>query len=483
MTVPPDHDGLGEKAIRLALACGIELDEVQRGLLVDAMSTREDGGWNFTTVGDCQPRQNGKGETAQARCIYGAAVLGERILWTAHEFLPTGKRAHERAEAALRSSELWPRVSKVRWANGESAIEFDSGGAIFYRARTRQGGRGLDDISVVVWDEAQLLQRVQMKASSPTLATADYAQRWMMGTPGDAKSEVWWGYRLQGIKGEGSLLWAEQTAEEWTVTDDGEVEFTTPDPADVDGWYKANAALRAGRISEEFFADELVALQDGFLEEHLGVWVPLEGKGTNNTKLTPAGWAAQVDVTSKVHSGLVLAVDADWDGASSVIYVAGRREDGARHVGAVASAPGIGWVEKKLDDLIAELTSDKKRPLKIGYDSTGPAKVLEPILKKATTGPIELVALAGNAYAAACAGFANGINDGDIWHRGDVETTAAVNAARIRRHVRQGAWIWHAGDGVNISPLRAATVAAWLAASVPHRVSRSMYEPDELTTV
>jgi len=96
---------------------------------------------------------------------------------------------------------------------------------------------------------------------------------------------------------------------------------------------------------------------------------------------------------------------------------------------------------------------------------------LEPILKKATAGPIDLVALAGSAYSAACVGFANGVDSGDIKHRGDIETTSAVNAARVRRYGQQDSWIWHSADHQNISPLRCATVAAWTAELVPVRLS------------
>jgi len=474
---------LGDEAVTHASKYGVMLDDYQADGVRETFLVDDDGQYAHDVVCDAQPRQNGKGETLQTVALYGADILGERTFHTA-QALPTAEDAFARADVLRDHPYLSPKVHPI-YKNGGKSFEFgtsqggDNVGAVFYRARSPKAGRGIPNVSRVIYDEAQHLNRAAMAGSAPTTLTAEFAQIMLSGSGAlGAGSEVWWEYRRAGILHNAGLvespglLWRETTAETWTIDPDTfEIEFHTPDPFDRANWYLANKALGT-RITEKRMAGMITKLGvDGFLQECLNVWTPLPDKGSKNSKLSPAVWADAVDVESSVHSGLVLAVDADWDGASAVISVAGRRSDGSRHVGVVASAPGIAWVEARLKAVIQELEADHKRPLKIGYDSTGPAKVLEPMLKKATAGPIELVAVSGSAYAAACAGFANGVADRGIRHRGDIETTTSVHGARVRRYGTGEGWLWHAASGVNVSPLRCATVAAWVAELVPVRVS------------
>ena len=97
--LPPDVVSLAaaEEAIELAdrygLADGFPLDESQKFTLRAALGEREDGSWAAATVGDFEPRQNGKNDTCAARELAGLILFGERLLiHTAHEF-PTANEA------------------------------------------------------------------------------------------------------------------------------------------------------------------------------------------------------------------------------------------------------------------------------------------------------------------------------------------------------------------------------------------------------
>ena len=478
---------LGDEAIAHAAKYGVDLDENQQKYVRGTFAVNEsDGQYSNSLTCDCQPRRNGKGESLQTIGAYGAHKLGEHTLHSAHR-LDTSEDAFRRIDE-LAAHPYLQSIYAPTYSNGKQSYRLgDFGGGVSFRARGDKAGRGLSDIDRVIYDEAQILYRSAMAAASPTTLTAKFGQTCLAGSAGvgsqagenPESSAVWWDYRRAGILHNAGLVespglfWNESTAETWTINPETfDIEFHTPDPHDRTNWYLANPALRAGRITEARLVNMMTQLGESlFLRECLNVWDPPPNRGVRNSKLSPEAWASAVDVESSVATGLVLAVDADWDAASAVIYVAGRRSDGTRHVGIAAAAPGISWVETRLKALIQELEADQKRPLKIGYDSTGPAKVLEPILKKATAGPIDLVALAGGAYSAACVGFANGVGVGDIKHRGDIETTSAVNAARVRRYGQQDSWIWHSADHQNISPLRCATVAAWTAELVPVRLS------------
>ena len=79
-------------------------------------------------------------------------------------------------------------------------------------------------------------------------------------------------------------------------------------------------------------------------------------------------------------------------------------------------------------------------------------------------------------YAAACGSFAAAVAEGDLVHLGDPAISNAVAAATVRRYGSDDGWMWTAPPGVDITPLRAVTVAAFAAGFVPTR--RSVYEPD-----
>lgn len=74
-------------------------------------------------------------------------------------------------------------------------------------------------------------------------------------------------------------------------------------------------------------------------------------------------------------------------------------------------------------------------------------------------------------YVAACQAFVSGVKDGSVWHLGDLETTNQVGAAGAKAY--GDGWLWTGRSGDDVSALRAATVAAWVADLCP--VTESAY--------
>ena len=72
---------------------------------------------------------------------------------TAHQ-LTTVAGAHERMTNLLGHRDFRPKVGKILNGIGQQKIEMINGGVIAYATRTNGGGRGLDDISRLVIDEA-----------------------------------------------------------------------------------------------------------------------------------------------------------------------------------------------------------------------------------------------------------------------------------------------------------------------------------------
>jgi hypothetical protein len=222
---PADVHSLVEadEAIELAEAYGPRLDESQKITLRTWMGTRKDGTWAAFQASHAMSRQNGKGDELQARELFGLTQLGESIIHTAHE-VATSKNAFLRLEATfLNYDDLRKLVKgKPRHQNGDEGIVLRSGAEIKYRARTGGGGRGFDDIALVVYDEAQHLKPEHLAASSPTLAVNPNSQMILTGSAGLSFSESWWNIRLNALrKVGGRFAYVEHTAEQCGFDEQG----------------------------------------------------------------------------------------------------------------------------------------------------------------------------------------------------------------------------------------------------------------------
>ena len=263
---------------------GKQLDSAQRLAVQLMLAENAAGRWAARTTGRAESRQNGKGDEIEVVEAWGLTQRNEAIVHTAHE-IPTAKNAHLRLVAHLEGhADLRRKIGKVRYANGDQAIEMSgaSGGVIVYRTRTAGGGRGLDDISRLGVDEAQHAQAEQLASSTPILAANPNPQMNFTGSAGIAgRSDWWWQLRKRALLGgTGEFSWLEHSAEHVEINRDGRIISTSPDPTDREAWMRANPAYGT-RIEPEFLAEQLATLgPDLFAREHLCVWDPYnDGEG------------------------------------------------------------------------------------------------------------------------------------------------------------------------------------------------------------
>ena len=466
----------------MASIAGVELDDWQADDLMLSMAVDGEERWRFTSVCWAVSRQNGKGEGLQARELMGAIRLGDVILHTAHH-MGTSSRAFQRLEQTVSGSDLEDFSVKMRYANGEQAAEFLDGCGVFYRARSGKAGRGLDAMTVVVFDEAQHLTREAMAASTPTLAVSEHAQRWFLGSAGLSDSVVWHDLRRQGLiaadagRGEpmtgrivgeaGRMLWIEYTAEVITVNGD-EIDIVRPDPEDRDAWARANPAY-PHRITPEFLEDQLRVLgPEKFSREHLGVWDPLpQAVGASGSKIAADDWAATVDEAAEIRNGLVLAVACDWELGAAAVAAAGHTGDGRRLVEVVETGAGTEWLEAALTRLVA-----KHRPGFVAFDGAGPSRALRPAVERVceSAGRTQAKMISGADYAAGCDAFVSAVSGRNVTHLGTADLSTAVLRANVRQY-GSDRWVWDLNGDVDVTPLAAVTVADWVASSQPERVS------------
>lgn len=263
----------GTDAALLMQEYGYTLDEWQQTVVNSWLGRDENGEYNVTSAGLSIPRQNGKNVCLEVREFYGMIVNGEKILHTAHQ-VRTSKASFRRLAALFTNPkfpEIQNEVKTIRYTNGEECIELNNGGVISYSARSRQAARGLDGVSLIVFDEAQELTDDQMEAIMATLAASMTGTRQLIytGTPPypGCPGNVFKRRREVCLSAPGK----HDAWHEWSIEGKNVEDIKTDDKK---LWYQSNPALGI-RLTEEFTEEEQRTLQaDGFARERLGWWAP-----------------------------------------------------------------------------------------------------------------------------------------------------------------------------------------------------------------
>ena len=105
------------------------------------------------------PRQIGKTFTVGNLLIAMALEYPKlRVAWTSHHNRTT-TNTFRSMQGMVNRKMVAPHlaVNGIRTANGEQEIRFRNGSIIMFGAREQGFGRGLDEIDVEVFDEAQIL--------------------------------------------------------------------------------------------------------------------------------------------------------------------------------------------------------------------------------------------------------------------------------------------------------------------------------------
>ncbi len=435
----------GREAVDLAAQCGLILDAHQCLVLEGALAERADGRWAAFEVGVIEPRQNGKGSILEARELAGMFLFGEQmLLHSAHEF-KTAEEAFRRIRFLIESNpDLERRVLKIRTANGSESIELRNGSRLRFVARTAGSGRGFSG-DLVILDEAYNLPAQAMAALVPTLSARPNPQIWYTSSAPlqTQESAVLRDFCRRGRASTGGRL----AYFEWCADPDD-------DPSDPQVWAKANPAL-GSRISVEFVENERAALGAEFGRERLGLWVDTEQVGEQ--VIDPAAWLACRDEKSGPVGPVCFALDVSPARTQAAFGVAGAAGSGGVHVEIVDYRPGTGWLVDRARELCDRWGG------RLAVASGSPAASLMVDLEAAGV-PVLEVSTAD--HAAACGRFFDRIHDQTLRHLGQLWLDDAVHGAARRPY--GDAWLWaRRQSAVDISPLVAATLAAWAYEQAP----------------
>lgn len=459
-SVPPYVATTGPEAVELAAMAGLVLDPWQQMVLRDALGERADGKWAAFEAALIVARQNGKGAVFEARVLAGLFLLDEQlIMYSAHEF-KTAQEMFRRIEGLISgTASMRRRVKRVTRSHGEEGVELVTGQRLRFVARSTGSGRGFSG-DCNIWDEAQNLSDASVDALMPTMSARPNPQLLYGGSAPDkdlAPCDQIARVRRRALKGgDPSLAYFEWSADLCTAGCGGGC-GEHDNPASPDVWARTNPGM-GYRVSLEHIAREHASMSGrGFARERLSVgnW-PTE-HGDQWTVITEPVWRSLADPGSQAGERVAFAVEVTPGGTHAAIGVAGTRDDHLGHVEVIQHERGTGWVVDRIVNL-----RDAWSPVATVVDPGGPAGFLIADLEAAgvevtKTGARD-VAQATGAFIAAC-----GVADGDeatLRYHPHPSLDAAVAGATTKPLGDGRKWDARSAS-VDISPLRAVTLARW----------------------
>lgn len=403
------------------------------------------------------PRQSGKTTLGLAVKVNRALAFGGRqqIVYTAQTRNDARKKWEDEHWPILEASPFGPLV-RIRRRTGAEAFLWSNGSTHSVLSTTKKAGHGPTvDLADVDESFAQEDDRIE-QALRPAMITRPQPQFWTESTAGTAESVYLRGKVETGRRRVESGQPSTSCYFEWSAPNEA-------DPLDPATWWACMPAL-GHTISESAIRAELAGMieegqregTDGlrlFRRAYLNQWVDEFDLGWLVIK--EAEWNARGGATERPSGAVVFAADAAWPHAEmGAIAVAGWR-GGELIVQIVDHRPGTSWIPGRLAELQQRHDPegtwvDRKGPLGFliaDIEAEG-VQVLSPKLE-------DVCEAAGVTYAAV-AGDAPVLR-----HFGQPEFGAAV-AAADKRDVGD-AWTWVRKGAADISPLTAATLAAWAA--------------------
>lgn len=492
---------LGPEVASLCEAVGYAPDPEQRFLLDAAFAVHEDGLAAAYELADIAPRQNQKTGFAKQCALGWLFVTGEQVVtWSAHEFSTSQGAFNDLSAICLGSPVLRKRLEHdrshgIHGSKGAESIKLANGNELRFRARTKDGTRGLTGDKIIL-DEAFALADEHMGAMLPTLTAVPDPQILYLSSAGKITSNVLRGVRNRGrAGGDPRLAYAEWCAEkkpcyrmfEGRWIQDLDCKHARPgEPGwhegcaldDEDLWAQANTLL--GRQRSNGTGLTMTKMRNfrrseppgEWMRERMGWWDEPGAAAVFGT----GNWEACLGVIEPgealVTVGVAVSIDLSH---AAIVGATGSREHPKVRV--LQSGPGTDWVLDRLRSLRAEFADAM-----VVIDPKGPGGSLLrdiEIFDRDAVGQIGPATPSTDNLLDACADLYKAIIERRLVHEDDPELTASVEGV-VKRPVRDR-WMWgRSQSSTDISPLEAATLAVWGLAEEP---PVSAYEAGAVMTV
>ena len=428
---------------------GIVFDAWQRDLNRCILAKDSSGLYAADTVAMSIPRQVGKTFNVGA-LVFADSIInpGTTTVWTAHRFKVSRETFNE-LRVWAKSPLMAPHIDfeSITTGAGNEMIPFRNGSRIVFAARERGAIRGFTKVRRLILDEAQILTEAAMSDLAPTMNQAENPQIIMMGTPPKPSDpgEVFSAMRKAALAGESDgALYAEFSAAPGASLDDWDA------VAEANPSFPTRTSRRAIKRLRKLLTND-----DDYRREAFGIWdsegrVSLFGEGlweAGRVDERPAGLAV---------GALAVAVTIDLKFSS--VVAASKNADGI-WVKPLHHGPGTKDVveqAKTLQDL---------HGVDVVIDGRGPGAVLIPHLERA--GVSLHIASTGDVLDA-FSSMETRVNDGEFFHFEASELEAAATGA-VRRSVGERSALGRKKSAADISPLEAASLAAWFVDIGPER--------------
>jgi len=447
-----------------------KLDPTQRLTVEVMMALDADDKWAAATTGREMARQNGKGDEVEVVELWGLVKLGEAILHSVHDAALLATQTQERMLRVLESHADLSRLKKKEWKGiGQQMIAMRNGGVIWYRTRTGSGGRGVDDVSRLVVDEAQHATDEQMAAMTPTLLANENPQMNALGTAGiEGKSSWWWSQRKRALSTDpGEFGYVGHTAEVVGLDVNGKVTQEPVDARDRSLWPPANPAVLAGRGGGMAYLEEQFRRLGpaGFAREHLCVWDAPDDDDFAESVVSLDVWDSLADKSMTIETDRQIALDVSPDRKWASFGGAGRRADGRILVEMIDRRPGTDWVVERA----VKLWRDWEIPIRIQLRSPA-AAFITPLLERR----VKIEEMSSGDHAEALGRLLMGIPNDEIRHVGGEALTTAILGAAVRVSGEVELW-GRRTSRTDITPLVAVTLALGGVGAIPQFVPLVAY--------
>ncbi|WP_134740006.1 hypothetical protein [Nocardioides sp. 503] len=479
---PEPIETFGPEVADVCAAAGFAPDPQQELALDLIFAIKPDGSpatFEFCVV--CS-RQNLKtGLFLQAVIGWFYVLDVPEIVWSAHEMSTTRAAQRDLANVLLGAPSLRKRMlpqknDGIYDANGEERIELlgpdGQPQTVWFKARTRDGGRGLAKPKLVL-DEAFALRAAMMGALVPIMLAQKDPQMLLGSSPGKEDSDVLFDERERGRAGSSPAMtyleWGNGKRPPCADPDcqHPKTGFTYGDPCVANRLElieHANPTLTTGRITIETLANvRQVLTADEWFRECMGFWDEPKTDvvppifGTGKWEACAGEPFEQPEAPAVI--GVAVSVDRLWASiaAASIVEVLEDPNDSEAEpidrvfVAATDRREDVTW-------LVAELKRiQAKTDCAIVIDEKGPTKDLLKDLEDADVA-VETVTL--DEYAEACSRFFDKVRGGNLLHPSSTELDEAVAGATWRTVGDRGVW-GRRKSATDVSMLEAATLAAY----------------------
>lgn len=449
VVLPSGLASTGWPAVRdLGVEFGDEFDEWQDGAGRAILAKRADGLYAATVGGVTLsiPRQVAK-TFLVGRIVFLLCILfpGLKVLWTAQRST-TSTNTFRSLQRYAKRSKVWPHIHHIRTANGEQEIGFHNGSVLMFGCREQGFGRGVDEIDIEVFDEAQILAE---KALEDMVAATNQSRHphgallFFMGTPPKPtdSSEAFVLKRSKALSGTADdMVYIEFSADPYAELDDREQ------------WAIANPSFpNRTPLASMLRLRENLGTDEGWRREALGIW----DSDRSSTLFEPGLWpACEEKVLAAADGKPFFAVSMTPDESTVTLAACRRRADGFLHVGIVEQGSPGSWFTDRVIAVARETSS---------VLALSPNHRAGSMLETFTAAHLRLKLLNGTDYTQACGAFFDDVVAGRLRYF-DPQPELVAALGRATRKPYGEAWRW---SGEQISALVAVTQARYVAATAP----------------